>query len=230
MRNSYVPPCGSPTARIAIVGEQPGYTEIRWHPPTPFVGAAGKVLNSCLQLAGITRGECWLTNVIKDLDRPLAAYINIDGDNSTITSSGQEYINQLCNELSKLRPNIAIALGNVALLALCSRTGITKWRGSVLESTLVHGLKVIPSFHPSTVIPPKSNYINKPLITFDLKCALRESEFPEIHRLSRNIEIMPSFEKAITTLKWLHQRGLEGNILDFDIEVINEELDRKSVV
>jgi len=225
MRNSYVPPCGSPTARIAIVGEQPGYTEIRWHPPTPFVGAAGKVLNSCLQLAGITRGECWLTNVIKDLDRPLAAYINIDGDNSTITSSGQEYINQLRNELSKLRPNIAIALGNVALLALCSRTGITKWRGSVLESTLVHGLKVIPSFHPATVIPPKSNYINKPLITFDLKCALRESEFPEIHRLSRNIEIMPSFEKAITTLKWLHQRGLEGNILDFDIEVINEELD-----
>jgi len=223
MRNTYVPPRGNPAARIAIVGEQPGYTEIRWRPPTPFVGPAGAVLDSCLQLAGIIRSECWLTNVIKDLDKPLAAYINMDS--STITPDGQEYIKQLRDELSKLKPKVAVALGNVPLLALCSRTGITKWRGSILESTLVPGLKVIPSIHPATVIPPKSVFSNKPLITFDLKRALEESQFPEIRRINRKIEIKPSFEKVIATLKWLHTRGLEGNILDFDIEVINEELD-----
>lgn len=225
MRNAYVPGRGNPNSKIAIIGEQPGYVEIRWKPPTPFVGPAGTVLDSCLQLAGIIRSECWLTNVIKDLDRPLAHYIDIGERAQTISQDGWEYINQLKSELEHIRPNVAVACGNVPLLALCSRTGITKWRGSVLESTLIPGLKVIPTMHPATVIPPKSNFSNKPLIVFDLKRALSESTFPEIRREERSVIIKPSFDRAIETLQWLHKRGEEGNILDFDIEVINEELD-----
>jgi uracil-DNA glycosylase family 4 len=224
MRNTYVPPRGNPQAKIAIVGEQPGYTEIRWHPPTPFVGPAGEVLDSCLNLAGIARHDCWVTNVIKDLDKPLAHYINLDKV-STISADGWSYINQLKSELEQLRPNIVVACGNVPLLALCNRTGITKWRGSVIESTLVANLKVIPTFHPATCIPPKSVYTNKPMIVFDLKRAIIESEYPELRRETRNVKIQPSFDEAIANLQWLYKRGIQGNILDFDIEVINEELD-----
>ena len=77
MPSTYVPPRGNPSAKIVLCGEQPGVQEIRAHPPSPFVGPAGHALDECLRLAGIARFDCWLTNVIKDLDKPLASYIDI---------------------------------------------------------------------------------------------------------------------------------------------------------
>lgn len=220
----YVPPRGNPEARIAIVGEQPGFTEVRWNPPTPFVGPAGEALDSCLQRAKIVRKQCWITNVIKTLNKPLSAFVDLK--HGLISTEGQEFINQLREELSSLpNLNVAIALGNVPLLALTSRLGITKWRGSVLESTLVSGLKVIPTFHPATIVPPKANYLNEPLIVHDLRRALSESEFKEISRLTRSLNIVRTSAQAFETLDLIHKHGREGAIIDFDIEVLNEELD-----
>ena len=219
-----VPPRGNPEARIALVGEQPGWMEVRHNPPTPFVGPAGEALNHCLHKAKIGRKDCWITNVIKDLDNPLSYYIDLK--NQTISEEGQRYINALKEELSRL-PNltVAVALGNVPLLALTSRVGITKWRGSVIESTLVNNLKVIPTFHPATIIPPKSNFLNEPLIVFDLRRALAESTHPEIRRTPRTTNVAKSTEEALAILDFIHARGREGATIDFDIEIINEELD-----
>ena len=72
MRHTYVHPTGPREATIAIVGDQPGTTEVRWRPkPTPFVGPAGKALDGCLYSVGINRRDVYLTNVIKDLDSHL---------------------------------------------------------------------------------------------------------------------------------------------------------------
>src|SRR5215204_1112825 len=54
---------GSSTARVFLVGEQPGDVEDRrGH---PFVGPAGAVLWSCVQEAGIDRDELYATNAVK---------------------------------------------------------------------------------------------------------------------------------------------------------------------
>ena len=227
MKHTYVPPRGLREAKLAICGEQPGVQEIRWNPPTPFVGPAGKGQDSCMQVADIIRRECYLTNVIKDLDAPLSHYINLSSYGKyTISEDGWTYINELRDELKAL-PNLnaIVAYGNIPLIALTNRVGITKWRGSVLESTLIPGLKVIPTFHPATFIPPKFNFMNKPLICFDLKRAKYESQFKELRREERNVKIKPTYNESVAILKNAYEQGLRGVTLDIDIEVINEELD-----
>jgi len=225
MRSTYVPPTGSIDATIAIVGEQPGVQEIRQG--KPFVGPAGKGLDECLIMAKIPRLDSYLTNVIKDLDAPLTKYINLSsGGKYTITKNGYTYIQELGDELRSLKNlNVIIALGNIPLIALTNRVGITKWRGSVLESTLVSGVKVVPTFHPATFIPPKFNFLNKPQIVTDLFLAKYESTFHEIKRIERKIIIKPSFNQSVAMLNHIYETGLRGATIDIDIEVLNGELD-----
>ena len=228
MKQTYISPFGNKDSTIAIVGEQPGVQEIR--SGKLFVGPAGKALNECLTMTKIPRFDLYLTNVIKDLDEPLSKYINLSSNGRyTITKNGYIYIQELGEELSALpNLNVIVALGNVALIALTNRVGITKWRGSVLESTLIPHTKVIPSFHPATFIPPKFNYLNKPLIVSDLLLAKRESIFHEVKRLERNIKIAPTFNESIAALNYVYEIGLRGKTIDCDIEVINGELDSMS--
>ena len=224
MKHTFVPPSGDLNARIAIVGEQPGYQEVRLR--KPFVGPAGQGLDECLLMAGISRHSLYITNVIKDLDKPLASYINIDNrSKSTISNEGWQYIEELKKELQALNLHVIVATGNIPLLSLTSRVGITKWRGSVLESTLVPGLKVIPTFHPATFIPPKFQFLNKPLIVIDLIKAKQEGEFPEIRQVPRKVHIRPTFTEAVDYLNHCYEVGTKGQTIDIDIEVINGEVD-----
>lgn len=226
MRHTYVPPSGDTNAKLAGCGEQPGYQEVRARPPRPFIGPAGQGLDECLAMVKIPRREIYLTNVIKDLDKPLAAYINLDNRGKwTVSAEGLEYISELGKELKALNLNVIVAFGNIALLALCNRVGITKWRGSVLESTLVPGLKVVPTFHPATFIPPKFNFLNKPVICEDLMRAKYEAEFKEIKRLERKVTTHPDFNQSINTLRHCYRVGRLGQIIGIDIEVIHGEVD-----
>ncbi len=226
MKRTFVPPSGNRRAKLAAVAEQPGIQEIQATPPRPLVGPAGRGFDECLLLTKTPRSELYLTNVIKDLDAPLSHYIKIPSKGKpTIHPEGMQYIHELGEELDKLRPNCVLALGNVALFALTNRIGISKWHGSVLESTIVPGLKVVPTFHPATFIPPKFNFINKPLICEDIIRAKHESEFPEIRRKERKVIIKPSFEQSIDVLNHCFEVGMRGQTIALDIEVINGELD-----
>lgn len=95
----------------------------------------------------------------------------------------------------------------------------------MIESTLVPGLKVIPTFHPATFIPPKFNFLNKPQIVEDLRHAKSEAEFKEIRRTERRVITKPSFDKSISYLSYCYEVGLSGQTIDLDIEVINREVD-----
>jgi len=225
--HTYVPPAPSQTQppMLAIVGEQPGKSEIFHRPlPTPFVGPTGRELDRCLMTANIPRSSCYLTNVIKDLDAPLKAYLDISKKTPFVSEKARVYINLLKEELEQCSANVVVATGNVPLYALCSRTGITKWRGSILESTLIPGLKVIPTVHPATIIPPKMVYLNKHLLTLDLKRAKEQSAFPEIRSLERHIHLQPSYGDAINWLDNAYHLGMEGKVIDYDIEIYNEQV------
>ena len=54
---------GSPSARLMMVGEQPGNSEDL--EGAPFVGPAGRLLDRALVEAGIERDEVYVTNVVK---------------------------------------------------------------------------------------------------------------------------------------------------------------------
>lgn len=224
-RITYVHPTGPIDAKIALVGEQPGKSEIWYRPrPTPFVGPAGRELDSCLCAAGISRHECYLTNVIKDLDHPIEYYIDLAKKPPRVSPDGQEYIDLLKEELEKCSANVIVAIGSIALFALCSRVGITKWRGSILESTILTNRKVIGTLHPATIIPPKNQYLNRHLIVFDLKRAETQSTTPDVSLKSREISLRPTFYDAMGFLTECITKGLKGDIIDYDIELFNEEV------
>ncbi len=58
-----VPGEGNPNADVLFVGEAPGFYEDQQG--RPFVGAAGQFLNELLGLAGLSRSEVFITNVVK---------------------------------------------------------------------------------------------------------------------------------------------------------------------
>jgi DNA polymerase-1 len=222
-RASRVPAKGDKsTSIIALVGEQPGRTEVRKR--EPFCGPAGDELDKDLSAAGIPRSHCYVTNTFKDLDFPLEYYIKFSRTGVTFSADGLEYLNELRDELMGCKANVIVAVGGVALYALTNRTGITKWRGSIIESTLIPGKKVIPIIHPSTVLPPKNQFLNKRLIIFDLMRVLKHSGFPELGLTPREVIVEPTFFKCIEFLTRCIYMGKEGCIIDFDIEVYKEEI------
>lgn len=227
MPATFVPPTGPQTARIAFVGEQPGRMEVIQR--KPFVGPAGNELLSCLAAVGLSRSECYFTNVIKDLDKPLSQYINMTKTGTFITPEGKHYLEMLKQELETVSSNVIIAVGNIALYALTGRRGITKWRGSILESTLLPGRKVIPIIHPATVIPPKNVYTNHHLIITDLTRAVSESAFPAVAKPDVNLVLSPSYIDIMTFLTKAIEHGERGFPLFIDIEVIGTEIDCISV-
>lgn len=218
---TFVPPTGNPqTATLVMVGEQPGQKEVRFR--RPFIGPSGRELIDILSSVGLVRSQCYFTNVIKDLDNPLHHYISLDRKTPLASKSYLEYIQLLKKELEKTTGQI-VAVGGVALYALTGRTGITKWRGSVVESTLLPGRYVVPTLHPATIIPPKNVYTNKLLIKFDLDRAKRIF-LDGWNPIRRTCKIQPTFNEAMRFLNEVLIRGLEGLTIDYDIEIHNEEL------
>uniref|UniRef100_A0A6M3XSE5 Putative DNA polymerase n=1 Tax=viral metagenome TaxID=1070528 RepID=A0A6M3XSE5_9ZZZZ len=219
MTKTFVKPEGPSNAKIAIVGEQPGRVEIQ--SGRPFVGPAGRELNENLQAIGLMRQDCYLTNYAKDLDNHVSEYLDLK--NMSFSKQGIVYKQMLLGELQGLKTKSIVACGNYAMAALVSLNGITKWRGSVLECSDLPGKFVIPTLHPATVLPPKNQYLNKFLIQFDLRRASRIAESGYTKRI-RNLITKPSFFQCLEFLENATKRGLEDQIVYFDIELYNEEV------
>jgi uracil-DNA glycosylase family 4 len=137
-----VKPDGPLSAKIAIVGEAPGVTEVM--SGLGFSGMSGKLLWDILGRHGITRSDCYVTNVIKV--RPpnddLATFIKIDKGRAKTTDAYEMAEQQLYDELAALTEcNVIVAVGGVALWALCKKVAVSKRRGSILQGPL--GRKVI---------------------------------------------------------------------------------------
>jgi len=222
-----VPPEGNKGAKICLVGEAPGAHEVRRL--RPFIGPAGGVLEECMHAAGLTRSECYLTNIFKFRVKKDAGNIKAeDGEllwhsSKGFTKAGLVYIDNLREELLEVKANVIVPLGNTALDALFSQRSITKWRGSIVESTLLPGRKLVPTIHPSAVLQ-SGDYLARYKIVFDLRRAKEESEFPEIRRPMQNFVIQPTFQDVLEGLCYIEQWGLAGRRVNFDIEIINHEV------
>jgi uracil-DNA glycosylase family protein len=129
---------GPSKARVIFVGEQPGdHEDIAGK---PFVGPAGRLLDECLQEAGVDRSLCYVTNAVKHFKfeqrgkRRLHAKPN--------AGEIQRCAWWLGGELDLLRPDLIVALGATALYALMGRSvGLTKERGHVLQAA--NGMHVL---------------------------------------------------------------------------------------
>ena len=222
---TYVRPEGNPsTAQWALFGEQPGKSEIMHG--RPFIGPAGRELGELLSAASLHRSQGYISNIFKDLDRPIDAYMRIHPKKNSVMVSeeGHEYLHILSEEIKSLKTNVIIACGNIALFALTGRTGITKWRGSILECNLDSSKLVVPTIHPATILPPKGQYLNKHLIRFDLSKAAKIVS-GNYQPLERKIKIAPTFDEAYSYLRRAIDLCAKGHpILAYDIEIYNMQM------
>jgi uracil-DNA glycosylase family 4 len=188
-----VPASGPDGARILIVGEAPGEQEVR--EGRPFVGPAGTLLRNFLMEVGINPEEVLFTNICKyrPPENKLEKFFADGGFPQSIVVEG---LCELEDDIKRVQPNVILACGNFPLWALASKarwmdywkdgehvrgyTGISDWRGSILDCTLVPGMKVIPTFHPSYIA--REGMKDHGTFKCDLARVKKESEFPEVRR------------------------------------------------
>jgi DNA polymerase len=130
---------GNPHAEVMFIGEAPGRQEDLG--AEPFIGAAGKYLNSLLALAGLKREEIYIANVLKC--RP--------PDNRDPRPEEIEVCTPfLRGQVKAIAPEILVTLGNFATrFILKTDRGITGLRGQV---HITGRFSVLPIFHPAAAI------------------------------------------------------------------------------
>lgn len=134
-------------ARLMLVGEQPGDREDL--EGEPFVGPAGRLLDSVLGAAGIARRDVYVTNAVKHFkfDRRGKRRIH----QRPAASEIQACHTWLEQELRSVGPRVVVCLGTTAARAVLGRpTTIGSSRGQVLDGP--GGLPVVVTIHPSAVL------------------------------------------------------------------------------
>lgn len=178
---------GPRDAKIILVGEAPGANE---GPGRPFVGYAGDMLTNMLGRAGIQRHECFITNLchIKPPGNDFEWFYKAANQGHYIRG-----VLQLKSDIESIKPNLVVALGAHPLRALTNRRSISDWRGSILESTLIKGQKVIGTYHPAAIL---RIWDYKAIAEFDLKRCAEEAKYPELNLPKREFFLNPSADVA----------------------------------
>ena len=138
---------GPKSARIMLVGEQPGDEEdLRGR---PFIGPAGKVLDDALQAAGLNRGEIYLTNAVKHFKWEPR------GKRRLHKRPGVGEIRAcnawLLNEIEAVKPMVIVALGASALTALLGSPKTIE-TARAMDLNLPSGVRLVATYHPSSIL------------------------------------------------------------------------------
>lgn len=146
---------GSPDSKIMIIGEAPGVEEERQG--KPFVGRAGRLLNSILELLGWQRDDFYISNIVK--------YRPQDINGGTLTPTPEEiekFRPSIEKEIEIINPNLIVILGKVAATGLGIEGSMASLRGNVYEKL---GHKILIAYHPAAVL---RNINLEPLFREDL--------------------------------------------------------------
>lgn len=223
-----VPADGPIPARIMIVGEAPGADEEAQG--RPFVGSSGKELDRMLHEAGVSRSECFVTNVcrVRPPRNDISLYIaerkkdrtldHVQVRGKWVLPPVAEGIEKLKVEIGMVKPNLIIALGGTAMWALTGISGIMKWRGSMLHCDFAPEVKVVPTIHPAAVL---RQWDLRAIAVHDLKRAAPFRDGRPYPAKRWETIVRPSFEKAYNVLRGLYElckQNPDGFSISFDLE------------
>lgn len=142
---------GPASARLVLVGEQPGDREDL--EGAPFVGPAGLLLASAVDAAGIDRASLYVTNAVKHFRFEQRGKRRIHATPSPVHIEACRP--WLTAELAQLPAEVVVCLGATAGRAVLGRpVRIGAERGRLIDAagTPAEGAKVFITSHPSAVI------------------------------------------------------------------------------
>ena len=207
--NAYCPSDGPRKAELVMIGEAPGYNEVKQQ--LPFIGASGQLLNMILEHNGFDRSDIFVTNTVlcqpeKNANPPAAAV--------------KACKKRLHREVNGRDPKTIVALGNFASRSVLSTSeGITSLRiGPSKRSADYPGVRIIPTFHPAASLYNSSTF---PDIVTDFKKIGR----PDVSSdWSEPEYIVLNSGNGVTGLKELLKRGCIPISVDIEIG-IDKDLD-----
>jgi len=142
-RNSVVFGSGDADAELMFVGEAPGASEDEQG--IPFVGRAGKLLDTLLTEIGLSRAEVFVANTLKCRPPGNRDPLPLELDNC------QEYLHR---QVELIEPSVICTLGNFSTKLLRGDpTGITRLHGQ--PEVLVLGARAVrlyPIYHPAAAL------------------------------------------------------------------------------
>jgi uracil-DNA glycosylase family 4 len=146
-RKNPVPGEGSPNSQIMFIGEAPGY----WEDVNgkPFVGAAGKFLDTLLSEAGVSRESVFIGNILKC--RPPK---NREPSRDEIEAC-TPYLN---SQIRVIQPEFIVTLGNYSTAYIFSKValpfnGITRVHGKFCKASILDmQVTIFPTFHPAAAL------------------------------------------------------------------------------
>ena len=138
---------GPRTARVILVGEQPGNEEDL--SGEPFVGPAGRVLDEGLRQAGIERSETYVTNVVKHFKWEPKGKRRLHKKPNT--GEVHACLPWLEAEIAVVNPEVLVCLGATAAQALLGRDfRVSVQRGTALSSRF--SPVTLATVHPSSIL------------------------------------------------------------------------------
>jgi uracil-DNA glycosylase family 4 len=142
-RTNVVFGAGNANADLMFVGEAPGASEDERG--LPFVGRAGKLLETLLKEIGLERSDVFIANVLKC--RP-------PGNRDPLPVEIENCREYLYSQVELIQPRVICSLGNFSTKLLREDpTGITRLHGKAQELTLGRRtVRLYPIFHPAAAL------------------------------------------------------------------------------
>jgi uracil-DNA glycosylase family 4 len=168
-RSKSVPGEGPANAQVMLIGEAPGWNEDQQG--RPFVGAAGKFLEELLASAGMTRGEVFITNVVKS--RP-------PGNRDPLPDEIAACAPYLERQIEVIDPEVIVTLGRFSMARWFPGERISRIHG---QPKRVGRRLIVPMYHPAAALHQQSlrttieeDFARLPKILAEAEAARRTEE------------------------------------------------------
>jgi uracil-DNA glycosylase len=188
-RTNAVPGEGDYGAEVMLIGEGPGYHEDRQG--RPFVGNAGQFLNELLGLAGLSRHDVYITNVVKC--RPP----NNRDPNPDEIAACAPYLDR---QIALINPRIIVTLGRYSMSRFFPGERISQIHGM---ARMVEGRLCVAMYHPAAGLHQasladviRSDFRKLPLFIEQARKLLAPAPSPQAAQVAQAAPAQPATEPA----------------------------------
>lgn len=134
-----VPGAGNPDAKIMFVGEAPGKNEDLTG--QPFIGAAGRILDGLLEHIGLTRGDVFITSIVKY--RP-------PNNRDPKPEEKAAFLPYLERQIEVIQPRLIAPLGRHGMESFLPGAKIGHVHGTLQHDA--NGRAIFPLYHPAVAL------------------------------------------------------------------------------
>lgn len=133
-----VPGTGNPHAEVMLIGEAPSQYDDRRG--VPFSGPSGTFLDELLALAGLSRADVFLTNIVKH---------RVPDSRELLPAEIAACAGYLTRQIAAVNPSVVVTLGRGATLRYFPRARISQIHG---QAKKVGGRIVVALYNPAAAL------------------------------------------------------------------------------